>query len=295
MTLVAALIGNFSGMGKIPKRLPCLRCIHTRFFGNAQAVDLHGRAVMKRTSLVGLLVLAAVMLLPGAALAQRSNCADCHFASPTAPAQDHLAEWERSAHGRNNVGCEKCHGGNPSTFEPFLAHRGILLSSNRASPVHRRNLPATCGTCHTGPFVAFQKSHHFELLSAGDNRVPTCTTCHSAVGALRPSPKVLEARCQQCHGPKGPAPRVERAAAARTLLEGVVESRELLSAAKPFIDRIRDKNRQGELREAYRQAEVPLVEAARSVHEFVFDNLKERLSTARQRIEALFAELAAGR
>lgn len=239
-----------------------------------------------------LFVLAIAILSSGPALAQRSSCADCHFANPGAPAEDHLAEWDRSAHGRNNVGCEKCHGGDASTFESLLAHRGIFRSSNQSSPVHRKNLPATCGRCHTGPFVAFQKSHHYELLGAGDNRVPTCTTCHNAVGSLLPSPKALEAQCQQCHGPKGVAPRVERAAAARTLLEGVIESRELLRAAKPFIDRIRDKNRQAELREAYRQAEVPLIEAGRSVHEFVFDNLKERLSTARLRIDALFSQLA---
>jgi hypothetical protein len=32
---------------------------------------------------------------------------------------------------------------------------------------------------------------------------------------------------------------------------------------------------------------VPLIEAGQSMHEFVFDNLKERLTTARKRIEAL--------
>ena len=37
---------------------------------------------------------------------------------------------------------------------------------------------------------------------------------------------------------------------------------------------------------------MPLIEAGRSVHEFVFDNLKERLTTARQRIEALLVMLA---
>lgn len=236
-------------------------------------------------------LLAALMLMASSARAQ-SSCAGCHYASPTAPAPDHLAAWERSAHGRNNVGCEKCHGGDASTYEPFLAHRGLLHSSNPASPAHRRNLPATCGRCHTGPFVRFQNSHHFTLLKTGDTRVPTCSTCHDSVGSQLPSPRVLEANCQRCHGPKAVAPRVERAAAARTLLEEVRDSRELLRAAKPFIDRMKSKTRQSELREAYQQAEVPLIEAGRSVHEFVFDNLKERLTTARQRIEALLSALA---
>jgi nitrate/TMAO reductase-like tetraheme cytochrome c subunit len=239
-----------------------------------------------------LMLLAALVLLASGADAQSSSCADCHYATVPDLARYHVADWERSAHSRNKVGCESCHGGNASSYEAFLAHRGILPSSNPASMVHRRNLPATCGSCHTGPFVRFQKSHHFELLKAGDQRVPTCTTCHDAAGWRFPSPKVLESECQRCHGPKGAAPRIERAAAARTLLEEVRTSRDLLAAARPFIDRMKSSTRQAQLRQSYQQAEVPLIEAGRSVHEFVFDNLKERLATARQRIEKILAELA---
>jgi hypothetical protein len=241
---------------------------------------------------IAVILLATLVLLASGARAQPSSCADCHFANPTAPAPEHLADWEHSAHGRNNVGCEKCHGGDAASYESFIAHRGILYSSNPASPVHRNNLAATCGRCHAGPFVRFQNSHHYTLLQEGDRNVPTCTTCHDAVGSRLPSAKALETSCQRCHGPKGIAPRVERAEAARTLLGEVRDSRELLEAAEPFIDRIKDKTRQAKLRDAYEQAEVPLIEAGRSIHEFVFDNLKERLATARRRIEDLLADLA---
>ena len=245
-----------------------------------------------RLSLLCLVLIGLVILvIPSSALAQSTSCVDCHYADPSTPARDHLADWERSAHARANVGCESCHGGNASSYEASLAHRGLRPSSDRRSPVHRTNLPATCGRCHAGPFVSFQKSHHFVMLQRGDRRVPTCTTCHDAVGSQLPSPKALEAECQRCHGPKGTAPRVERAAAARTLVEAVADSRELLKAARPFLDRMPDIPRRAHLRAAYEQAEVPLIEAGRSVHEFVFDNLKERLATARQRIDALMGEL----
>jgi hypothetical protein len=237
-----------------------------------------------------------VMVAASAAQAQSNSCVDCHFATPSAyastGAREHLADWERSAHGRNRVGCQECHGGDASSYEPLLAHRSLMRSGNPASPVHRAALPVTCGRCHTGPYVQFQKSQHFAMLAGGDARVPTCTTCHDSAGSRLPSPRSLESECQHCHGPKGIAPRVERAAAARTLLEEVRDSRELLRATLPFIERIKSTSRQGELREAYRLAEVPLVEAGQSVHEFVFDNLKERLSTARKRIEALLVQLA---
>lgn len=241
-----------------------------------------------------LIILIAFLLLmsPAPAAAQQSSCADCHFADPRAPARDHLEDWDRSGHGRNRVGCEKCHGGNATTFESFLAHRGILNSANPASPVNRRNLPTTCGTCHAGPFAAFQKSMHFDLLKKGDDRVPVCATCHGAVGAERPSPKALEGECRQCHGPRGVASRPERAQGARALYEGINESREMLAVAKPLIGRIADRTRKAQLEAMYQQAEVPLVQAVQAGHEFVYDNLTERLATARQRIEALLGQLA---
>jgi hypothetical protein len=222
----------------------------------------------------------------------RSNCADCHYANPyTAPAQSHLEEWSRSPHGRNVVGCERCHGGDPDTFESLMAHREVLGSFNPSSPVHRTQLPSTCGTCHVGPYVAFQSSQHYQLLGEGDRRVPTCSTCHGSVGAHLLSPAGLERQCATCHGADGVAPRPGRAAGARLLLEGVAEVRESLEAAETLIERIRDPARRATLEEAYQQAEVPVIQARQAGHRFVFDQLEERLATARARAADLLAQL----
>lgn len=237
----------------------------------------------------GFITLLFTLALPSSA---QNRCADCHFANPAAPAPEHLQAWDRSAHSRKDIGCEKCHGGDATTFESFQAHRGILNSTNPASPINRRNLPATCGTCHAGPFVAFQNSRHFALLREGNPDVPVCATCHGPVGARRPSPKALEAECRQCHGPKGIASRPELAEAARTLYEGINESRDLLNAAKSLISHVNDKARRAELEGLYEQAQVPLTQAVQAGHEFVYNNLRDRLATARQRIEALLGQLA---
>lgn len=236
--------------------------------------------------------LACVVGFATPGMSQQSRCADCHFSRPDAPAADHLSDWDRSAHSRSGVGCEKCHGGNATTFESFPAHRDILHSSNPASPVNRRNLSTTCGTCHAGPFVAFQKSRHFALLTKDDSRVPVCTTCHGEAGYRRPSARALETQCAQCHGPNRMAPRIERAEAARTLYNALHETRDLMKSVRPLVNRVDDKRRRVELDEAYQQAEVPLIEAVQAGHEFVYDDLKERLSVARQRIEALLGQLA---
>ena len=247
---------------------------------------------MTRFGVACSLTLMSVFLCAAPAAAQQSRCADCHFSRPDAPAPDHFSDWDRSAHSRNNVGCEKCHGGDAATFEPFLAHRGILNSMNPASPVNRRNLSATCGTCHAGPFAGFQKSQHFALLEKGDSRAPVCSTCHGAAGFHRPSARAIETQCRQCHGPSGIAPRPERAEAARTLYEALNESRDLMKSVRPLVNRVTDKARRAQLDAAYQQAEVPLIEAVQAGHQFVYDDLKERLSVARQRIEALLGQLA---
>jgi hypothetical protein len=246
---------------------------------------------MKGFEGIGLVLLACLLGFAAPAVSQQSRCADCHFARPEAPAPFHLADWDHSAHSRNNVGCERCHGGDATTFEPLLAHRNVLNSLNPASPVNRRNLPATCGSCHTGPFVAFQNSQHFALLEKGDTRTPVCSTCHGAAGSIRPSARALESECAQCHGPNRIAPRPERAEAARTLYDALHESRDLMRTVRSLVNRV-EGPRRTQLDEAYQQAEVPLIQAVQAGHEFVYDQLKERLSVARQRIEALLSQLA---
>lgn len=88
----------------------------------AAAPKTHSRHVGRAGLVVAWLGL--VCAPPVLAQFDRSNCADCHVANVyTAPASNHLDEWSRSPHGRNSVGCERCHGGDPGTFERLQAHR----------------------------------------------------------------------------------------------------------------------------------------------------------------------------
>jgi hypothetical protein len=234
----------------------------------------------------------AMMLAAAPAYAATSSCTDCHFVSLREPWPEHLADWDLSAHGRERVGCEKCHGGDADRYEAFLAHQGVLHSSNPASPVHRRNVAKTCGGCHAGPFVAFQASRHFELLGAGGEDAPTCLTCHGAVAARLPSPKALAASCNRCHGEGKAAGRAERAARARLLLEEVCATRKQLESARRLFRRVADPDRRRRLERDYQQAQVPLTQAIHAGHRFVYDELEERLAVARRRTEALRAALA---
>jgi hypothetical protein len=238
-------------------------------------------------------VLAGFVFVPGEGAAQsQSRCADCHFANPGSISGAHLSEWDLSAHGRNQVGCERCHGGDPRSFEPFVAHKDILARTNPASPVHAMNLARTCGSCHVGPFVNFQKSKHYELLRAGNTSAPTCATCHGEAAGVRLSPKALEGQCASCHGAGKIAPHPEFPPTGRLALEGLRETRALLKDARRAIVRVKDPARRASLEQAAQQAEVPITEATQAGHAFVYEQLNERLVTARARLSALFERLA---
>ncbi|MGE0815256.1 MAG: multiheme c-type cytochrome [Vicinamibacterales bacterium] len=247
---------------------------------------------MKRHVIIALGLIAGLGAAAVATAQTPSRCADCHFANPGSVSSAHLSEWDLSAHGRNNVGCETCHGGDPRSFEPFVAHKDMMARTNPASPVYRANLPRTCGTCHTGPLVAFQRSKHYELLRAGDKDVPTCATCHGEAAGVRLSPKALESQCAQCHGAGKIAPHTDFPATGRMAVEGLREARALLKDARAAIARVKDPARKAALEADAQQAEVPIIEATQAGHAFVYDQLQERLSTARSRLSALFDKIA---
>jgi hypothetical protein len=76
------------------------------------------------------------------------------------------------------------------------------------------------------------------------------------------------------------------------LMTEIRDVRARLNEARTIIRRIKNKDVRATFEEQYRQAEVPVIEARNAGHEFVFDNLKERLGRARQRTDALIDALA---
>lgn len=238
------------------------------------------------------LIAGAFLVQPATAQTQQSRCAECHLSRPSAPDSRHLSDWDNGPHRLAGVGCERCHGGNATTFEEFQAHRDILHANNPASPVRDANLPATCGKCHAGPFAAFRKSKHYQLARGGDRAAPTCRTCHGEVAAVLLSPRQLEGQCASCHGEGRVAPNPDFAPEGRLMLEGIRDARAQLKEVNSVIRKINDKDRRARLEADARQAAVPLTEATDAGHAFVFQGLKERLEVARERIAALYERLA---
>ncbi|MBI1761124.1 MAG: cytochrome c3 family protein [Acidobacteria bacterium] len=169
---------------------------------------------MKLALLSILLTTAAALLSmatqrkPAAQLAalRDNQCVVCH-AKLMEPllVSAHFYEWRGSAHARAQVGCERCHGGDPAATVFKTAHQGVLNASFPTSTLAPKNAPATCQACHQEIAALFTQSRHFQQLPAsGDG--PSCTTCHHhmATSVIYRAPDTANL-CASCHQAKGPA------------------------------------------------------------------------------------------
>ncbi len=138
-------------------------------------------------------------------------CASCHASEermrPYNLPVDQYALYQTSGHGKR-LGrgdtrvavCSDCHG----------AH-DILPPTDPASRVFTVNIPKTCGRCHGDSTVirpggrpnvlqAYLSSVHArELLDKGNQRAPTCVSCHGVHGAAPPAVGDVDKVCGHCH------------------------------------------------------------------------------------------------
>jgi hypothetical protein len=220
--------------------------------------------------------------------ASTNPCAACHLRLVwTRSAITHVDQWVTSRHALYRVGCEKCHGGDATTSDQAVAHRGVTNSADRSSAVHRTALPATCGRCHRSEARAFAQSAHQGLLSRGDATVPTCTSCHSSMAADVPSPAALENQCLHCHDN-----RQDRARVARRELEDVTRLRRTLRKAKLDIAAVMDPGRRTSLTAQWTDADKSIRSVVAGMHAFDQRQVEERLSDSNAQTERLVAGLA---
>ncbi len=136
------------------------------------------------------------------------RCAQCHA--------DQVKEFRSSVHGRaakngDSTGptCSSCHG---------TVHK-ILSAQDPLSPVAKKNLPDTCGSCHSNPdflahhhipfahpVEAYKLSVHGRAVNAGNDKAASCSDCHGshAIFAARDSRSKINHwnvpnTCGTCH------------------------------------------------------------------------------------------------
>ncbi len=187
--------------------------------------------------------LAVALLIPLGARAQDSECVSCHtarYASFSSDERAHFDDWRESIHAAAGVGCTACHEGNSEAETRAEAHDGVLGSSPPASPVHARNIPATCGACHTEQRLSFETSRHHQRLLDAVEGAPSCLTCHGAVSAEFPETRGVESVCASCHGPGRSVPMSEYHTQVRLMRELVETDRRDLARIREAIERVQD-------------------------------------------------------
>jgi hypothetical protein len=152
---------------------------------------------------------------------QESSCITCHKlldGEQLAP----VTAMQNDIHAQNGIGCEGCHGGNPS---PAVAEDPEAAKSRAAGFIgkpSRKNIPLLCGKCHSDPafikkynpalptdqLASYRTSQHgHRLFEKGDEKVAVCADCHGNHGILAAndsrSPVYalnVPATCGRCHG-----------------------------------------------------------------------------------------------
>lgn len=134
-------------------------------------------------------------------LARDVSCSvDCHASILDKIAISNYEQWTKSKHALFGVTCEKCHGGDAGSDEKETAHTGVYRSSDTRSSIYYRNVPETCGECHTDELEHFKNSVHFQNLQALKN-APTCDTCHVSHEFEILAVEEFHALCSNCHNP----------------------------------------------------------------------------------------------
>jgi len=152
-----------------------------------------------------------------------ATCSKCHSDAAvmvkryrSALPSDQMELLETSVHGKLSTSgrehiaqCTSCHGSH-----------GIVTKTNRTSPVHPLNLPATCAKCHSNatfmrtydpglPIDQLEKyrtSVHGKRNMSGDPKAAECASCHGSHEVLSAKdvrssvyPTNLPATCSKCH------------------------------------------------------------------------------------------------
>ena len=163
--------------------------------------------------------------------ADAADCLECHKQGGDGPAVSHLAEFAKSVHGQQGVGCKDCHQGyssGPHDGEVKLspadaATVAALAKATWGEGKDQEKLSSprallACQNCHDVQAGAYLKSAHAKFLAGGAKVAgPTCLSCHGSLHALpkkldpyQPSAtarvavpadrRELQKRCESCHG-----------------------------------------------------------------------------------------------
>jgi len=144
-----------------------------------------------------------------------NSCYDCHVLIDEKHAK--LSEaWRKSVHGKADIGCADCHGGDPRTDE---MNESMAPEAGFIGVPPRILIPDVCGGCHsdvdrmrpynlpTDQYMKYITSvHGRRLKERRDTKVAVCVDCHGAHEVKKASdpgaavyPLNVPELCARCH------------------------------------------------------------------------------------------------
>ena len=223
--------------------------------------------------------------LTGAALADA--CVDCHknpeFRVQNPKLFQYYNEWMESAHKKAGVTCASCHGGHPDAKTKQQAHDGGFLPSNPQSNVYYKNLPKTCGTCHTEEYRNFVDSKHHRSLQ-NEEVAPHCGTCHGSINSKAYYTSIVRKTCNTCHNDDNPElPMISEQA--QDILQRLNMSKGYLGWTEIYYAERKWPAKAEELKQDYKRL-------AESWHNFKLNACEQDSIELLARLRAIYAEAA---
>lgn len=126
---------------------------------------------------------------------------ECHEDVMRKRASDNYQQWSDSDHSKYYVTCDTCHGGDPSAKTASEAHSSMKNITDSNSPTNFKNIPETCGKCHSEELDHFKNTMHYQRLRT-EERAPSCTTCHKPHTFKVLKSSELLPLCSICHNQK---------------------------------------------------------------------------------------------
>jgi predicted CXXCH cytochrome family protein len=215
---------------------------------------------------------------------KNNNCVNCHSRLSTPyRLTSRYGEWHISQHKEKEIGCDKCHGGDPAISDEKKAHVGVVNAHDPQSRLHPKNLNQTCKTCHVEIANSFVESKHFQnLTTAGLG--PSCNTCHAHMASeVIYTPEQAGKLCASCHDstnalmPKRP----EIPGKAEEAMHAIRRA----SVVTLWVERLVDdaQRKKIDIGDAAREAKVvraQLAEAKISWHAFNMDTVRRKADGA---------------
>ncbi len=171
---------------------------------------------MKKIIPVIIFGVAAVSALAVQQEETKDTCISCHKELDE-PLSTPVQQLQAGVHARPQVSCVGCHGGDKTEEDAELA---MSPAKGFLGKIARAQVPKLCAKCHSDvaymrnfnpnmpvdQYERYLTSRHGQLLSKGDDKVATCTSCHGTHDIKKaddPTASVfslnLADRCGQCH------------------------------------------------------------------------------------------------